>query len=238
MIYSSEAIVLKSNPYGEADLIVTYLTRDYGIIDLFAKSPRKIRSRFGSSLEPFTHSRISFIGRNDKLQRIIQSDIVEPFQELRENYKLFLKLSSLIGTVTNLFPKRIRQIELFELLLETFRKLLKSQGDENYLLYFMLNGLKISGYLPELKSCGICKTPLNGENFYSRGFVLCKNCFLSENLAERDKLVYSIPKGVIKLIDTFTSWRIDQIDRIRVGESLKHQLEYFIGKHLEEVMKN
>ena len=56
MLQRTEGIVLKTNPFGEADLIVTYLTRDYGILKTFAKSPRKIKSRFGSSLEPLTYS--------------------------------------------------------------------------------------------------------------------------------------------------------------------------------------
>lgn len=240
MIYSSEAIVLKNNPYGEADLIVTYLTKEHGIIDLFAKSPRKIRSRFGSSLEPFTHSRISFIGRNDRLQRIIQSDILEPFQEIRENYRLFLKLSSSINSVINLFPKRLRQVELFELLLETLRKLTTTQKRENYLLYFIVNALKISGYLPDLKNCGICKKSLNGDNYYRRGFVLCKSCFMDENSEDREegKLNYPIPQGVLNLMGTLTFWRIEQIERIRIGEKLINQVEYFIGKHLAEVLEN
>jgi DNA repair protein RecO (recombination protein O) len=47
MLHRTEGIVLKTTPFGEADLIVTYLTRDCGILKTFAKSPRKIKSRFG-----------------------------------------------------------------------------------------------------------------------------------------------------------------------------------------------
>ena len=50
MLHRTEGIVLKNFPYGEADLFVTYLTPDMGIIKTFAKSPRKTKSRFGSSL--------------------------------------------------------------------------------------------------------------------------------------------------------------------------------------------
>jgi len=63
MLKRTEGIVLKTNPFGEADLIVTCLSKDYGILKTFAKSPRKIKSRFGSSLEPLTHSKISFWGK-------------------------------------------------------------------------------------------------------------------------------------------------------------------------------
>ncbi len=58
MLKRTNAIVLKTFPFGEADLIVTHLTYDFGLINTFAKSPRKIKSRFGSSLEPLTCSKI------------------------------------------------------------------------------------------------------------------------------------------------------------------------------------
>ena len=48
MLRRTEGIVLRTFPFGEADLIVTFLTADFGLIKVFAKSPRKIKSRFGS----------------------------------------------------------------------------------------------------------------------------------------------------------------------------------------------
>ena len=65
MLKRTEGIVLRTFPFGEADLIVTHLTPDLGIIKSFAKSSRKTRSRFGSSLEPLTRSRISLFGKED-----------------------------------------------------------------------------------------------------------------------------------------------------------------------------
>jgi len=60
MLQKTEGLVLKTSLFGEADLIVTYLTKDCGILKTFAKSPRKIKSKFGSSLEPLTYSKIAF----------------------------------------------------------------------------------------------------------------------------------------------------------------------------------
>ena len=78
----TEGIVLKSMAYGEADVIVTYLTADLGIRKGFAKSARKIKSRFGGSLEPFTHSRITLLGKEDaSLPRLTQSDITGQHHE-------------------------------------------------------------------------------------------------------------------------------------------------------------
>ncbi len=94
MLKRTEGIVLRTIPFGEADLIVTYLTPDFGIIKLFAKSPRKIKSRFGSSLEPLTHSKIAFWGKEDTaLPRLTQSDILHPFHSIRDSLDCFSKVN-------------------------------------------------------------------------------------------------------------------------------------------------
>lgn len=240
MFYSTEAIVLTNRPYGEADLIVTYLTREFGIVDLFAKSPRKIGSRFGSSFEFFTYSKITFTGKHERLQRIIQSVIIRPFQEIRENYRLFLKISDMLNLLLKLIPHRVKHEELFEIFLETLRRVSDSPRQDNYILYFLINGLKISGYLPELKSCGVCRRVLNGDNYYSRGFILCRSCLSEESPndgTEREQTIFQVPRGVLRLIDTLSSWRIEQIERIIINENLSEQVERFIRNHVFQVLE-
>ena len=97
MLQRTEGVVLRNIVFGEADLIVTYLTPDFGLLKLFAKSPRKIKSRFGSSLEPLTRTRISFWGKEDTaLPRLTQSDIIHPFHLIRDTLNCFLKVLEII----------------------------------------------------------------------------------------------------------------------------------------------
>ncbi|MEW6419371.1 MAG: DNA repair protein RecO [Nitrospirota bacterium] len=120
MLHRTEGIVLRTFPFGEADLIVTYLTPDLGRLKLFAKSPRKIKSRFGSSLEPLTHSRISFWGKEDaNLPRLTQSDIIRPFQSLRDNLHCFLKVQEIIELTLSFLPERDINKKAYYLLLKT-----------------------------------------------------------------------------------------------------------------------
>ncbi len=103
MLTRTEGIVLKTQKYGEADLIVTYLTSDRGIIKTFAKSPRKTKSRFGSSLEPLTHSKLSLWGKEQSaMPKITQSDIINSFCQIRENYQDFLNVSKLTEILISL----------------------------------------------------------------------------------------------------------------------------------------
>ncbi len=86
----------------KADLLVTYLTPDLGVRKAFAKSARKVKSRFGSSLEPLTHSRITFLGKEDaELPRLTQSDILRPHQGLREGLACFAMASEMVDFTKN-----------------------------------------------------------------------------------------------------------------------------------------
>lgn len=242
MIYSSEAIVLENKKYGEADLIITYLTKEFGILNLFAKSPRKIKSKFGSSLEPLTYSRISFIGREDKLQKIIQSDILYPFQKIRENYKIFLKLAEVIGWIIQFFPKREKNPDLFHLLLTVLREIESSVKYENYILFLKIRILGILGYLPDTRHCGGCGRFLNEEHYYLKGFILCSNCISKHSSENGDSNtcgvdMYVIPKGVINFLNSFLKWQIIYLERVKISEKLMDEVDNFLKKHISLTVK-
>lgn len=230
MIYSTEGIVIKNTAYGEADSIVTYFTRDYGLLSLFAKSPRKIKSRFGSSLEPLTYARISFIGREDKLQKIIQSDIIESFQKIRENYKLFLKLSEVLKLFIQILPEREQNLELFSLFLNALFYIQKNQRPENYIIFLKVKALKILGYLPDFRFCGVCGYPLNGEGYYSQGFIICKKC-------SSNKEVYPLSQGVLKILNEMATWSLKYLERVKISERLLIEIESFLWNHILNTVK-
>src|SRR6059036_943533 len=80
------AITLKSRKWGEADRIVTFYTVRFGKLRGVARGARRMKSRFGSALEPFVHCDLNlFEKHNDPLYRITQADIRETFPRLRED---------------------------------------------------------------------------------------------------------------------------------------------------------
>jgi len=178
MLKRTEGIVLRTIPFGEADLIVTHLTPDYGIIKLFAKSPRKIKSRFGSSLEPLTHSRIAFWGKEDAaLPRLTQSDILHPFQAIRDNLDCFLKVTQLIELTLSFMPERDANKNVYALLLNTLTEIEAVGIAKKNLLahHFRIKLLDLVGFAPKLDACGRCGR--GGYSFYiSYGAVMCEKC--------------------------------------------------------------
>ncbi|MCX7724227.1 MAG: DNA repair protein RecO [Thermodesulfovibrio sp.] len=235
MVYSTEGVVLKNSSYAEADLIVTYFTKDYGLINLFAKSPLKIKSRFGSSLEPLTHSRISFIGREESLQRIIQSDIINSFHKVRENYKLFLKVGETLRFLIHIMPKKEPNIEIFHLLLNTIKYLEEKTKPENYLLFLKIRTLNILGYLPEFKSCGVCSKNLKDEFYYFDGFIICKTCYdVHQNSSSA--LTFPISQGVIKLLNEISKWKMNLLERVKISNKLLNEVDKLLETHIFKIL--
>ncbi|MCS7203082.1 MAG: DNA repair protein RecO [Thermodesulfovibrio sp.] len=231
MLYTTEAIVLNNYPYGEADLIVVYFTKEYGVLNLFAKSPRKIKSRFGSSLEPLTYSKVAFIGREDRLQRIIQSDIIESFYKIRENFNLFKKIAEILRFIIQISPKKEANPKLFLTFTETLFQIKESNTPDKYLLYLKIAILKSLGYLPDFLYCGVCAKKLNGVFYYSEGFPLCKECLKKEGKEFR-----SFSKNIAQLITSFSNWDVRYLKRVHLPESLTQAVERFIDSHIQTIL--
>ncbi|MEF9438370.1 MAG: DNA repair protein RecO, partial [Candidatus Mariimomonas ferrooxydans] len=150
MLTRTEGIVLKTLEYSEADLIVTHLTLAKGITKTFAKSPRKTKSRFGSSLEPLTHARISLWGKEQSMPKLTQSDILNPFQALRENIKDFVYMSKLAEILISLIPEGIPNYKVYIFFLNMMN-LLESSGQKQKDVLYLISQIRLLvllGYAP------------------------------------------------------------------------------------------
>jgi len=229
MLQRTEGIVLKTNLFAEADLIVTYITKDCGIVKTFAKSPRKMKSRFGSSLEPLTYSKISFWGKEDSsLPRLIQSDIVYPFHSLRSSLSCFLKVSEIFEVTLNFVPERDAGNRAYSLLINTLRGMESDCQTKLLMLFYKIKLLEIVGYLPGLNGCGRCGQ--KGNVFYlSHGTVLCGKC--SKDHAASS----SLSPAVISLYTNLLGWDIVKLGRLKPEEKIAQELTALIDEHVKYI---
>ena len=86
-LHRTQAIVLKSINLSDSDRLVTFLTESFGKVKCVAKGARKIKNRFWGSLEPMSNIHLIYFGKeNQHLYRLNQSDIIEYFQSIREDF--------------------------------------------------------------------------------------------------------------------------------------------------------
>ncbi|MBI5635238.1 MAG: DNA repair protein RecO [Nitrospirae bacterium] len=225
MLQRTEGIVLRTIPYGEADLIVTYLTKDLGIVKVFAKSPRKTKSRFGSSLEPLTFSRIAFWGKEDAaLPRLTQADIIHSFSSLRESLQCFIRVSELIEQTLHLVPERDTGRNIFPLLMKTLAIMETGCLNPLIALFYKLKLLEITGFLPGLHICGRCGGRSNAFHL-SHGTVLCVKCSEEEDVSSR------LSPGVTAFYSSLMRWDIAKLERLKPDAGVLKELALLVDEH-------
>jgi len=232
MLTRTEGIVLKTQKYGEADLIVTYLTSDKGIIKAFAKSPRKTGSRFGSSLESLTHARISVWGKEQaSLPKITQSDIINSFHRIRENYQDFVSISKLVEILISLTPGGIPNKRLFSFFLNILHTVMSSEQESRDALHLIprIRLLAAIGYAPRLKGCGKCGD--RSLNFYpDSGTTLCGKC--AGTPAGEGKPFMRINDNTIRFYAHSIEWPVHISNRLKPRREILTELSTLLDRHL------
>jgi DNA repair protein RecO (recombination protein O) len=161
--YQTEAIVLRSLRFGEADRILHLYTRERGRIGAIAKGIRKTKSRVGARLEPLSHVRLQLHEGSGELQTVTGVDLIAAHRATREQpYRLGV---GLIGAeaMLRLFGEPEANERAFEALAR-FLDLLDEAEEladarpalDPLVLSFQLKLLWLSGYLPHVTTCVEC----------------------------------------------------------------------------------
>jgi DNA repair protein RecO (recombination protein O) len=175
----SEAIVLRTYPLGDADRLVSLLTRAHGRLKGVAQGARRPKSRFGATLEPLTHLRVWFYERETReLVRIRQCELLESFLDVQQDYRAGLALALMAEITEAVLPEREAQDAAFRLLLHVARGLKQDPGRRADLAlgYFLVWTMRLSGWLPELDRCAACSREVGSQQVYWSAAVPGLHC--------------------------------------------------------------
>ncbi len=177
----SEAIVLQSYPLGEADRLVSFLSRDTGRMRGVAAGARRTKSRFGSTLERLSHIRIWFFERETRdLVRINQCELIESFLDAFSDYASSVALALFTEVTEAVLPEREVSDANFRLLLLVAQSVKRSLKSELPLAYFALWTVKLGGWLPPLGACARCGGALaeDAAGYFSPSAfaIVCAHC--------------------------------------------------------------
>jgi len=162
----SEAIVLRSYPLREADLLVTLFTRQEGKVHGVARAAKKSRRRFGGALEPLTYVRVYYADREQQdLARLDACEVLESPLSRQVSYPRAVALGHVAELLDELLPDREANDPVFRLTLSVLAGL---RGGDIWLpiTYFELWMTRLMGYLPELSACMMCGRLLDGNRAF------------------------------------------------------------------------
>jgi DNA repair protein RecO (recombination protein O) len=162
----SEAIVLRTYPLREADLLVTLFTRAEGKIKGVARAAKKSKRRFGGALEPLTWVKVYYDDREgQELSRLDSCDILESPLSSTVDYPRVVALEHVGETLDELLPDREANDAIFRLAVSVLHQL-RSGSIWMPLTYFQLWLVRLVGFLPDLGECTACGAALNGSRAF------------------------------------------------------------------------
>ena len=176
--YRAEALVLKSVPLGEADLLVTLFSRETGKVRAVAKGARRSSARLVGHLEPLTVTRLA-LSRGRSLDVINQAETLENFTPLKTNLTAVTRGLQVAELVDGFGSEASPNEPLYQLALATLAAIGQAPDDELPLLHFQLHLLAVSGLMPELQNCVECRRDIEPDHHrYSAagGGVFCPEC--------------------------------------------------------------
>jgi len=180
-LYRDEAVVLRTHKLGEADRIITLLTRQNGRVRAVAKGVRRTMSKFGSRLEPFTHVDLQ-LAEGRTFDVVTQAETRAAYAAgFGNDYERYTAGTVMLETAERLATEEKEPaLAQFRLLVGALRAMASPDHRPGQVLdSYLLRALALAGYAPSFDDCAHCGRP--GPHRYlnpSMGGVLCTTCRL------------------------------------------------------------
>ena len=148
----SEAFVLRTYPFKEADLIVSFFTRDQGKLRGVARRARRPKGGFGASLERLSQIRLSYFQReNRELVTLDDCELIRSQFELSSSYEAGVALDYLAEVAEQLLPAAEANERFYRLIAAVLEQVHAGGNVWASVAYFSLWAVRLSGFLPDLK---------------------------------------------------------------------------------------
>ena len=187
----SEAIVLRTYPLHEADLLVTLFTRLEGKVKGVAKAAKKSRRRFAGALEPLTSVRVLWEDREGReLARIDSCEVLASPLSSPVDYPRIVALGHVAEMLDEMLPEREANDAIYRLAIAVLANL-NSNAIWMPVTYFQLWLVRLMGFLPELSACIVCGRGLDGQRAWFHALADGLMCPEHKRLASSEMTVES-----------------------------------------------
>ena len=234
-LYRDEAIVLRTQKLGEADRIITMLTREHGRIRGVAKGVRRTMSKFGARLEPGSHVDIQmYTGKT--FDTVTQVEAIMNYGEAISNdYQRWTIASAILETAERFTAQESEPaLQEFQLVVGGMKALAENRYDSSLILdAFLLRSLAIGGYAPSMSQCSRCEKP-GPHRYFSLvgGGSVCTDCRPSASAtpaAETLELMGDLISG---------NWDRAQNSELRYRREASGLVAAYLQWHLERGLRS
>ncbi|MGE5552473.1 MAG: DNA repair protein RecO [Betaproteobacteria bacterium] len=197
-LYAAHAIVLRTRPLGEADVVATLLTQEEGKVEAVARGARRGRSRLLAATQPFTESKV-MLWRGRNTDSLSQAEVLQSFRGLQQDLARLACATYTAELIDHFLGEREPHPALYTLWREALAYLNQAVGRTPLLKgvhVFELRLMRILGYEPELSRCAACGGELGAASRFSLelGGALCPECW------HRDSRAVPVSAGTLALL--------------------------------------
>jgi DNA repair protein RecO (recombination protein O) len=188
-LYRDEAVVLRVHKLGEADRIISLLTRRHGRVRAVGKGVRRTTSKFGARLEPGSYLDVQLHSRLPEGQRlpggkrgldlVTQTESLGAYgAQLAGDYARWTAVSAICETAERLTDEGDPSLRLFLLVVGALRTLVERVHDPGLVLdAFLVRSMSLAGWEPALERCATCSAPGPHAGFHvAAGGAVCVTC--------------------------------------------------------------
>jgi DNA repair protein RecO (recombination protein O) len=207
----TEAIILKTFPLGEADRLVSFLGRACGRVRGVAGGARRVKNRYGSTLEVLSHVQIWYMEKETReLVRIQQCELLESFHKAQSNYELSTGLAVISEAAELVLPDHEAAEPMFRLILLAAREIERTGDWALPLTYFAFWTVRLGGWLPRFDRCSSCGAEFGQGGAYHTPWepgLLCQKC--------RRPGMKPLHPDARQLAERFAGERLDRIENAK-----------------------
>lgn len=217
MSFKTEAFVLRSRPWREADRLYDLFTPGEGLVSVILKSAARAGNKLSGHLLPFAKVRV-MIGRG-RMDHLAGVAILQNYENIRTNLRN-LFLASLVAELFLEQDHGGQKKEEFKLLGEVLALLddQKLSGDNKLLLVriFLWKFLAVAGWHPELNQCLICRYPVEGAGKYVPGRgIICRR--------HEDQPAVNVSTGMLDFLRLIISADWDALEKLSLDQNLNRE---------------
>lgn len=227
-----EAVVLKTDDFGDANRVVTLFSKEFGKLEANAYGCRRSRSSLSGALQMFNHISAE-LTRGTKVDTIREADIIHFYDALTKDLERLAYASLLFEIVNRMTLPRQRELETFSLLIKSL-PVLSKRNPKVAALIGACQFMETSGVQLNFCRCVHCGVEIEGDAAISLldGGAVCMNC------ADAAQDVRPYPEGLRKTFETMLSfdWRDDTKLTFNTRQ-LNAAEDFFIG-YVQSVLGN
>ena len=224
MVINVEGIIISTKNYGDTSKIIDIFTKDYGIIGVIAKGCKSLKSNLRSTTDKLTYASFTIYFKKDKLSILSEASIIDNFSNIKKDIEKISYASYIVDLAKQVY-KQNDDISIFDLLIETLKKI-----NENLTPLILTNILELKlleylGVMPNIDGCSICGNKNIITLSIDKGGFLCENCISNE---------FVVSDKVIKLIRMYYYVDIKKIEKLDINTNVVDEINKFLDMYYDK----